>query len=439
MRINLHVVFVLTLLVFVLKFGFSSVYTYEYLYQLKSQKDLALVSDAAHIHLALMNADSLDPPLFERFQQNLNSLTQKLASTRAPALDLLVNQHLPLPEDRGLFLIESGNLTNSQIQELIKVLKKKDQVSFTVFYKNHQIYLTYMIRDPIDLSWLMATLMISAGLILMIFVWWWIFIYYEKKLPGRIFAALIGDLSEKKAADPVVQALKHKIEAYYQEKHMMLTALSHDIKTPLTEAMLKLDLIESPDFLDVSQSIRKNLEQIDQVVRTSLDYAKDSKGLEKIQVDIVLFLQKIIEPYVSQGREIKFASEWTELFLMIEMALMRRLFLNVLENALRYGSVVQIRLFKEHPDAKHKGTFGKKIILEIQDNGLGVPPESLSLLGSPYYRVDQSRSRKTGGTGLGLAIVKKIAALHGWEIEFENRSSSIGFGLCVRILIKLNF
>jgi signal transduction histidine kinase len=418
-------------LVFLLKFALSSVYTYEYLYQLKAQKDLALVSDAAHIHLALMNADSLDPPLFQRFQQNLDSLTRKLETTQVPALDLLVSETLPLPRDQGLFLVESGNLTHSQIQQLIKILKKKDQVSFTVFYKNHHIYLTYMIHDPIDLSWLMATLMISAGLILMIFMWWWIFIYYEKKLPGRIFAALIGDNSERASGDPLVQTLKHKIEAHYQEKHMMLTALSHDIKTPLTEAMLKLDLIESPDFLEVSQSIRKNLEQIDLVVRSSLDYAKDSKDLEKIQIDLVLFLQKIIEPYLSRGAAIQFHSDWTELFVSIEIALTRRLVLNLIENALKYGSVVEINLYKD--------LARKKIALEIHDNGLGVPAKSLSLLGSPYYRVDQSRSRKTGGTGLGLAIVRKIANLHGWEVEFENRSSSIGKGLCVRILIKLNF
>jgi signal transduction histidine kinase len=432
MKINLHLVFVVTLLFFLVKFIFSSAYSYEYLHQLKRQKDIALVNDVAHIQLALINADNLPSSLANRFEQNVSLLQQKLSSNQPSSLELISSAVKPASQEIGNFLVENANLTTSQTNELLETLRKVGEAKFTAFYKNHQVYLTYTLYDPIDLSWLIVSLLISAGLVLMIFGWWWIFIYYEKKLPSRLFAALTGESSEKNSTDPVIQKLKDKIEKHYQEKSIMLTALSHDIKTPLTEAMLKLELVESPEFLEMAASIRKNLEQINAVIKTSLDYAKDANNLEKVELDLVSFIQNILEAYRSQilNKSIRFKSEEPEILAFFEIGLMRRLIVNLIENALKYGSIIEISLKKD--------SLNRRVILEVQDNGVGVPEQSLLLLGAPYYRVDQSRSRSTGGTGLGLAIVKKIAVLHGGSVEFENRAGDLGGGLCVRAFINVD-
>jgi signal transduction histidine kinase len=67
----------------------------------------------------------------------------------------------------------------------------------------------------------------------------------------------------------------------------------------------------------------------------------------------------------------------------------------------------------------------EKII--ISDSGMGIPPEDINKIFEPFYRVDQSRSRKVGGAGLGLSIVKSIVEKHGWRIEAE---STVDIGTC---------
>jgi signal transduction histidine kinase len=180
---------------------------------------------------------------------------------------------------------------------------------------------------------------------------------------------------------------------------------------------------------------KRNLEQIDAVVKSSLDYAKDSTHLEKVEVELVSFFEKILEIYRDKKAkaklDVRFYCEEREIFAFIEIALMRRLLMNLIENAEKYASLVEIRLRRD--------VVKSRVILEVQDNGPGVPEQSLLKMGSPYYRVDQSRSRTTGGTGLGLAIVKKISALHGGKVEFENRLPELGGGLCVRVFINLKF
>ena len=87
--------------------------------------------------------------------------------------------------------------------------------------------------------------------------------------------------------------------------------------------------------------------------------------------------------------------------------------INIIENAIKYtqdGGIIEVKLFTE----------GKYAVIEIRDNGIGIPKESLPYIFERFYRVDKARSRSTGGTGLGLAIAWQIVSLHQGLIDVKS-------------------
>jgi signal transduction histidine kinase len=99
---------------------------------------------------------------------------------------------------------------------------------------------------------------------------------------------------------------------------------------------------------------------------------------------------------------------------------LRRLFANLLENAVKFGGRARARVFRDAAYA----------VVEIEDDGPGIPPTDIERVFEPFYRREPSRSRKTGGIGLGLAVVRSIARGHGGDVMLVNRA---GGGLTARV------
>ncbi len=221
--------------------------------------------------------------------------------------------------------------------------------------------------------------------------------------------------------DRTVQKLQQDIKNYYEQKNIMITALAHDIKTPLTEALLRLSLLEEQEEAD---QVAMKLEEINQIINSSLEYAREPERIRRVHADIISLVESIAENYNKDSFVVKFYARVFSFTMDIELQLFKRMISNIIENSKKYASTCEITItqpFKNH--------------LEITclDNGPGVPEKYLHLLSIPYFRVDQSRSSETGGTGLGLAIVKKIAEIHNAQVEFSNRP---GGGFMVKINLE---
>jgi signal transduction histidine kinase len=106
---------------------------------------------------------------------------------------------------------------------------------------------------------------------------------------------------------------------------------------------------------------------------------------------------------------------------------LRQLFLNILDNAIRYtpaGGTITGSVVRQ----------GDQAVASIGDTGVGIPEEHLPFIFDRFYRVDQARTGGEGGTGLGLAIATSIARMHGGTIEVESR---VGEGTTFRVLLPL--
>jgi two-component system, OmpR family, sensor histidine kinase ArlS len=115
-----------------------------------------------------------------------------------------------------------------------------------------------------------------------------------------------------------------------------------------------------------------------------------------------------------------------DFFVEIDPIRFEQVFLNLLDNALKYSNentTTSIEVLQEN----------KNIIIFIKDQGKGVPYNDLPYIFDRLYRVDKSRSRLTGGYGLGLAIVKEIVEAHNGEISADSQD---GKGTCFKIVLK---
>lgn len=201
--------------------------------------------------------------------------------------------------------------------------------------------------------------------------------------------------------------------------------VSHELKTPLTSISGYSELIESgmaseEDIVRFAREIHRNskrlLTLINDVIRLSeLDAAEREIPLE------IIDLKEIAQTCVSMlqinakthGVELYFSG--TTALVQSEKQMMEELVYNLCDNAIRYnnkGGKVKVEV----------GGKGDKIVLVVEDTGIGIPKEHQERIFERFYRVDKSRSKSTGGTGLGLAIVKHIVAQNDAEMTLESES-----------------
>jgi signal transduction histidine kinase len=200
------------------------------------------------------------------------------------------------------------------------------------------------------------------------------------------------------------------------------------------EATLALSKERSPD------DYRKSLETISQesdymssVIGKLLFLARSDAGKEQLTFEdvelkgLITGLASNIEA-LAQDKGIKFAVDAKEeLTVSGDKVKLRQLFINILENAVRYTPAdghISVSLVKQESDA----------VISISDTGIGISPEHLPHIFERFYRVDKARARADGGVGLGLAIAKIIAESHKGNIEVE---SEVGKGTTFTISLPV--
>jgi signal transduction histidine kinase len=145
-----------------------------------------------------------------------------------------------------------------------------------------------------------------------------------------------------------------------------------------------------------------------------LERMREGRGMRREPCDIVLVLRELAEAYNSGPPGVRLLMPSSEILLEIDREKIRTVLRNLLENARKFS------LLDSRPIEITIGADAASIGVYVRDDGPGIPELDLPNLFEPFYRVDRSRSRKTGGYGLGLSICKRIMEAHGGSIAVSN-------------------
>ncbi|MCR5202014.1 MAG: two-component sensor histidine kinase [Lachnospiraceae bacterium] len=206
--------------------------------------------------------------------------------------------------------------------------------------------------------------------------------------------------------------------------------VSHELKTPLTSISGYSELIENgmaseedtrKFAAEIHRSSDRLLVLINDIIKLSeLDSEGNVINFEKVNLyDIVLNCQAMMEPE-AEKLEVIIKATGEDTFINANKTMMEELVYNLCDNAVRYnkpGGHVYIEV--------------KDKTLSVRDDGIGVPTKYQERIFERFFRVDKSRSKKTGGTGLGLSIVKHIVELHSAKLKFESEA-----GKGTRVTVK---
>ena len=214
-----------------------------------------------------------------------------------------------------------------------------------------------------------------------------------------------------------------------QTKDELVTNVAHDLRTPLTSILGYLDLLQQKDDLTEEQqqkylgTVTAKAKQLETLIRDLFDYTRYDKDKVKIKkeiLDLNLFMPQLVDEFYPSFMEnhLNCVTHFCEGPLNIEGngELLARAIGNLMSNAIKYGA-----------DGKllevYTGRLSDYAFVAIVNYGRVIPPEDLEKIFDKFYRVENSRSLKTGGTGLGLTIAKNIVTLHDgniWAMSGDN-------------------
>jgi len=214
--------------------------------------------------------------------------------------------------------------------------------------------------------------------------------------------------AESRRAARAFNTMQQRLQRFLSDRTRMLTAMSHDLKTPITRMRLRTDLLDD-DVLRAK--FAKDLGEMESMVAQTLDFMRDATAAEPVQrVNVMALLESLQRDYQDTGSEVTIEGRVTQPFSGRPLAL-RRCLTNLLDNAVRYGKRAMLRA-EEAP---------ARLTIRVLDEGPGIPDAELERAFEPFYRGESSRNRATGGTGLGLGIARNIARAHGGDLELRNR------------------
>ena len=201
--------------------------------------------------------------------------------------------------------------------------------------------------------------------------------------------------------------MQERLARHIRERAATLAAMSHDLKTPVNRLRLRAELLDDGE---VKKKISQDLEEVESMVRATLEFMRGGESAEQARpVDITALLESLAADAQDTGGKVTIEGAASGPYVGRPQALKRCLG-NLLDNAVKYGKSATIVVEDS----------GDRLVIRIRDQGPGIPARELERVFEPFYRLEASRSRDTGGTGLGLSIARNIAQLHGGALSLRN-------------------
>jgi signal transduction histidine kinase len=209
-----------------------------------------------------------------------------------------------------------------------------------------------------------------------------------------------------------------RIRRFVQDRTDLLTAIGHDLRTPITRLKLRAEFIEDDEQRG---KVLADLEELEAMVSATLVFGRDARTGEAVSaLDMAELLRTLLDeagdarPEAAPNLAYEGPPHWT---VRARPLALKRALTNLIANAVMYGGGARVRLV---PPVS-VGAAGAMLTIEIEDDGPGIPPGDLERVFEPFHRGEPSRNRETGGVGLGLPIARNIMRAHGGDVVLANR------------------
>ena len=212
------------------------------------------------------------------------------------------------------------------------------------------------------------------------------------------------------------------------DRAVILAGISHDLRTPLARMQLEVEMANLSD--EAREGIQSDIGQMDDIIGQFLDYAKPTEASSFTDVDMSGLLNDLAREAMRLP-DVKITTAIADgAHVMGNPTDLRRVLNNLIENARRYGKTQGGEFTEIDIACQLKGSNAtRRVIIDVQDHGPGVPAEKIEQMLKPFTRLDTARGQ-ANGAGLGLAIVDRVLLRHGAELQVRNRS---GGGLAFQI------
>ncbi|TCM78342.1 ATP-binding protein [Rhodovulum steppense] len=230
---------------------------------------------------------------------------------------------------------------------------------------------------------------------------------------GRAMPYKPSGAAEVRAAGWAFLDMRARIERQIEQRTLMLSGVSHDLRTPLTRLKLELSMAEqTPE----TEAMLRDLADMEQMIDTFLDFAR-SEALDDLRpCDPADLLLRVAERARGIGGPVEVGDMPPGQEVLLRPLAVERALQNLVNNALRYGKRAALGL------SVNPG----RVIFTVEDDGPGIPADRREQALQPFQRLDAARGQeKGGGVGLGLAIASDIARGHGGELRL-GQSARLG-------------
>lgn len=216
--------------------------------------------------------------------------------------------------------------------------------------------------------------------------------------PHHAPVALTGPRELRDAAD-AINAMQTRLRTLIGDRTKTLATVAHDMRTPLMR--MRLTAESAPD--DVRDKLGKDIADVEALVASFIAFARDDPAEEaRTRLDLAALVESLVADQVAAKKNATY--EGPDRLIIVGQPLgLKRLFDNLIDNAIKYGGHADVRLYTE----------GSTVVADVRDNGPGVPPALKEDIFKPFVRAVSEAS----GAGLGLAAARSIARAHGGDIR----------------------
>lgn len=221
----------------------------------------------------------------------------------------------------------------------------------------------------------------------------------------RAATLAIEGSAEVGVATQAFNDMRERLRRYVENRTHMIGAITHDLYTPLQRLAFRLEAAPS----DLRTKASADIAEMEAMLNATMAFVRDATRTERCRLELTSIVESVVDNMAETGAAVEMEPS-PSILIQGDPVAVRNLVSNLIVNAVKYGVSATARVFPENSFA----------VVEIDDQGPGLPIEELGRVFEPFYRVERSRSRETGGVGLGLSVVRSIALAHGGNVDLIN-------------------